>query len=90
MRRIEDREQSQKMIRPVDRDVSYGYIVVRIVASLDVDSRVTLRIGLNGRKQADELHRVGISEDLRKMLKHLQIHIHRSCRHGLQKRSGSL
>ena len=53
------------MVRAEHGDASYGYQIVGVVASLDMDSGIVFGSGLDSRQLSDEVYWVGIAEDLR-------------------------
>lgn len=74
MRRIEHGKQSEKVVGAIYRHSPEGYLVMGIVASLDVDSGITVGVCLHTGQKTSEADRVVVSHELRKFAHPLHIH----------------
>ena len=68
MSRIKKREQSEKVAHSVYRYSGKRNIIVGIVTTLDMYSRIILRAGLYSRKTPEKSDRIGIAQYLRQIL----------------------
>ena len=76
MGRVEYREESEQVVYAVYWYITDSNAVLCVVTSVDVDSGVIFAVGLYSRKVSDEVDRVGVAENLRQRLNHVNVNFH--------------
>ena len=70
---IEDGEETQQMCRIINRYTAEGNKIMGIIASLDMQTGIILRIGLYSRQELGIMHRICIAQNMRHIIHELHV-----------------